>query len=369
MRSFVAGLLAIAILTAFCPTSNVKAFESKEKLTERYRNHTTWVLMALKDMGIKHIACDLFDEKLETCFSPEDLLEVLSKAEFIKVFSFEKPFGATRWTAFYDPKNYKIYLNKSGEHGASYLGFIGLHEILGLVGVRESEFSISIAAYHLIYSSMNGLSLTAGQMKGLKNTLRWGHSYSETRLDMLNNSLSVGGVTVVGGAGDSRALEQRILFSNYLLNSISQNNASLGIFDYIPFSIQVPIEITDGKEGDEIIYRKNLGKTSAWPEHILVPRHLTLTPPLNKNSTAPNRAIEDIAHYLSPLLPKGILPEFQPTLYSNFFSYMKFTSFWYPDSLDALHPALKNYYDLLWKENCPSLESCSKISSNGRGVL
>src|SRR5690606_1339864 len=103
-------------------------------------------------------------------------------------------------------------------HGASYLGFIGLHEILGLVGVRESEFSISIAAYHLIYSSMNGLSLTAGQMKGLKNTLRWGHSYSETRLDMLNNSLSVGGVTVVGGAGDSRALEQRILFSNYLLN-------------------------------------------------------------------------------------------------------------------------------------------------------
>lgn len=285
-------------------------------LAQKYFEQTESVLLDLKNAGIDKIACTPTGEQ---CLSPERLLNTLGAVKFVVTSDFEKPELATRMAAFFSPSEKTIYLNNNVKHEESTLGFVGLHELLGLEEKNDTEFRISLASYQLIRALNNNLQDSDDWVETLKKEIEVDKDffvYHIFNTDILNanNQIASGGATVVGGGGDGWTFVQRILLIEYLTKSMKVQKQK---FDkaFIKRIMDLPIEVVD-TSSSEIVYIKKPRPTietsswsadmltqrqlTVWPAHILVPRQLTSLPAL-KNPQAPNKAIEDIVNYISSL--------------------------------------------------------------------
>lgn len=342
--------IAFLFLCAFLYTPWMQA----NSLAKTYKAETKAVLEALQKKGVAHVGCQ--DLPTHACHSPTDLMKKLENLEFIEVSDFEKPEDATRWTAFYSLNGDKVYLNSSIPHDSETIGLIGFHELLGTLGVQESEFLITLSVERLLNTPHP---LAKNEMAALKKQIKYNSIQAPvaTEISKSNTKLSTGGGTVIGGGGDGETLRQRILFSRYFAESAKKSfqksfSASL--------MTRMSIEVVDNQ--NEIIYKMAPHDLSGWPRHILVPRKLTRMPPLG-DKLAPNRALEDIGNYFSTIL-RGFFPHFNQDLtYTLYYSPEHETYFSYPDDTTSIHPAaVKNYWRLLQKRFCPFEGHCQKAN-------
>lgn len=270
---------------------------AQKDLAKRYFEETRSVLLSLKNADIEKMACT---PSGADCLTPDDLLTTLDTVKFVVTQEFAKPQNATRFSAFYSPTESTIYLNANIKHEQSTLGFIGLHELLGIEGKNDSEFRISLASYEFLKVAEKKWGLD--KVETLKNEIGTEFfEYSTHNTDILNsnNQMSFGGATIIGGGGDSRAFVQRILLLDYFSKVKDLKGATLNS-SFIEYIIRIPIEVVDSKNSN-IIYIKNQRSetnTTGWPVHILVPDSLTSLPPVN-DTKASNRAIEEIVNYIS----------------------------------------------------------------------
>ncbi|KYG63982.1 hypothetical protein AZI86_14325 [Bdellovibrio bacteriovorus] len=284
----------LLILSVF---SFVPGFALATKLADTYRFETQKILRDLDKLGIDKIACISKAEK-KNCFHPLELLKIADQVKWVELESFHKAAGTPRGGAFYSPIENTIYLNKSVPHIRQFIGYVGLHEILGLVGATETDFGISLAAYRAIR-------LFDPSSKNLQPTWRWDIiktdlmttpeistlSYSDPEYNKLRRSTEGGGVFVGGGGGDTRSFQLRVEVFEHMSKYVP-----IMIFVDMHFA-NVSIEVINSNKKE--IYYHTVGSLL---NRIFVPESL-----LNLRSLRDPRvsfAVEDIAWFLASTYPQ-----------------------------------------------------------------
>lgn len=325
-------------------------------LAESYVQDTARILSLLEDQGIHRLACRV----KETCVSVSDLKNSLSSVRVVEVESIAKPQFATRRMAFYAPSENTIYLNKSVSHPDSVKGYLGFHELLGINGVNEIDYQLTLMVVALDKKTKGQWPGSVLRTSDIKNALQ-GSAYT---FNGANNSSSVtdsnskmesgsgGSVTSIGGgAGDGDALLQRVLLYEYILKH--GNAPSLRLV----FGLSLPIEIVDS-EDSQIIYVT--GNDPKLPRHILVPRHL-LMKTSERNPEAPNWAAEDILWYFTSLGTYGFVSKLKPE-FELWIAKSKRKSFWYPKDPAQIHPqVMSKFFKPKYEQYCLS-GSCRKAT-------
>ncbi len=162
---------------------------------------------------------DLSDEN----FLPPGLLAKMRAVEVVDADRFQKPLGATRLSAFADPKNKKIYLNENASFAGDLQTLI-LHESLIASGLQDTNYE---------YSLMISLLLKDSKARFLSPNVRAKYIQSLRKIpalqmvryrlkdgsiiDRANGTLVAygegGGVVLVGGGGDLRSaqIKERVI--------------------------------------------------------------------------------------------------------------------------------------------------------------
>lgn len=274
---------------------------SASSLTDTYIQETKEVLSQLNALGFKDIAC-VQTSQARVCESPQSLAKKLDAIQFIELEKFHKPEGATRWGAFYQNSAFKIYLNRSANHHPQFIGFIGLHELLGALGLRENNFEISLAAYRVIDLAKSGKQaqtpawLNDDLKMKLENFLDFSFANKEPAENNIlalsgGESSGGGGIFVGGGGGDTSTFEVRVA----ILDALYRRFPAEGLVDAL--FTDLPIEISQS-DSDAIEYRIDGGFLL---RQILIPGKL-----LERNARAKKNlqdAVNDIAWFMYSLRP------------------------------------------------------------------
>lgn len=162
---------------------------------------------------------DLADER----FLPAGMLAKFRSVEVLEADRFQKPLGATRLTAFADPKNRRIYVNENASLTGD-LNTLILHESLLASGYQDTNYEYSMMISLLLNDSKSRFldsrvrqryveslrSIPSLQM--VKYRLKNGNM-----IDRANGTLVAygegGGVVLVGGGGDLRSaqIKERVM--------------------------------------------------------------------------------------------------------------------------------------------------------------
>ncbi len=155
------------------------------------------------------------------------IIETMSKIEVVSAEHFKKPEGSTRWSAFADIQNKKIYLNEKDSVVEGNLQVFVIHELLSASGVEDVDYQHSVVASLLIENAKSNFysgplsEKFEAQMGSLavnrsaKNTAAIlpgvvGINESNKRLQLSSES---GSWTIVGTGGDvlSAIVKERLL--------------------------------------------------------------------------------------------------------------------------------------------------------------
>jgi hypothetical protein len=173
---------------------------------------------------------DLADER----FMPTGLLAKFREIEVKDADRFQKPLGATRLSAFADPKNKKIYLNEDASFDGDLETLI-LHESLIASGLQDTNYEYSMLIVLLLKDSKSPF-LEAGLREKYRQTLRNIPPLSMVRyklkdgsiIDKANGTLAAysegGGVVLVGGGGDLRSAQIKETAIKKVSKKLSQSN-------------------------------------------------------------------------------------------------------------------------------------------------
>lgn len=301
-----------------------------QTLTESYRHETKKVLQALKARGITKIGC-YYENNLRRCESPDSLAEYLNAVSFIELDKFEKAKESTRWGAFYSDSEPHVYLNRSVPHDPEFIGYIGMHELLGSKKIKESDFDISLAAYQLInfrpsgdiFYSMDQYEFIQGRIENYlftsSNEPKGNHGLSVSR----GGDSGGGGVFVGGGGGDTTTFAIRV----EILAALYKRFHDPVVVDTL--LITLPIEFTNDY-GTEVDYQM---LEDTLLNRIVVPRRLLGNDIINDRS-ALKQAMEDIAWFMA---------SFRPDLAG--IPYRQLRAGVEPLSLEGLHPqSIQKYW-------------------------
>jgi hypothetical protein len=173
---------------------------------------------------------DLADER----FMPPGLLAKFRQIEVSDSGRFQKPLGATRLSAFADPKNKKIYLNENATFDGD-LNTLILHESLIASGLQDTNYEYSMLIVLLLKDSKSPY-LDAGLREKYRQTLRSIPPLAMVRyklkdgsiIDKANGTLVAysegGGVVLVGGGGDLRSAQIKEMAIKQISKKLSQSN-------------------------------------------------------------------------------------------------------------------------------------------------
>lgn len=156
---------------------------------------------------------DLADEK----FLPAGMLSKFRSVEVLEADRFQKPLGATRLTAFADPRNKRIYVNENASLQGD-LSTLILHESLLAAGYQDTNYEYSMMISLLLNDSKSRF-LDSEVRNRYINSLRSIPSLQMVKYRLKNGSLidrangtlvaygEGGGVVLVGGGGDLKSAQ------------------------------------------------------------------------------------------------------------------------------------------------------------------
>lgn len=306
-------------------------------LETAYRTETKKLLLKLEQLGVKEIACD----PKKQCLTPQGLIHRLETLKFVPV-KFHKSYveDATRWGAFYAASENTVFLNTEVTHDPRYIAYLGFHELLGIMGSPEPDFSLSLTAYKLIssYESADPRESESSWRHHIQGyfpaLLVW--DLSTPDLQWANNVLFLeSGVFIGGGAGDIETFKIRA----QVLRQVRKYFPTLPLTEMEFFLPNIAIEIVNNKFQD--VDFSSFAKTkipgyrlSPSITPIFVPRAL-----LNQSSVrdpSVSLAVDDIAWFIASLYPQ----------YSGL-----------PTHLDGYHPQAVRYF---W---CSQEDLTSEVAS------
>lgn len=292
----IAGAVAATGVLLFSAFANARpislaidpsAAQANAGLTDLYRSRTSELLQWLKKSGVEQISCQI---EGQNCLSPDELLKILDETNIVTTSQFQKSKEATRFSAFYDPENKRLLLNELGYQNPHTVGFLGLHELLGIAGRPEEEYQHSLAAFvflshanlkeRVVQSELNGVILqTEEQKRRLDERLStfpellktdYTNWRSETSVGEANRQLeqASGGGTLVGGGGDGLSFEARLFVLYYLYDEVFRSSDV-----WIKKILSVPIEISKSA-GSKVIYQGFSTRSPDPKDLILVPSGL-----------------------------------------------------------------------------------------------
>lgn len=357
----IAVLLVYSFLTIIPKTAQAENFS--QNLEEAYKKATRDIIDILEVYNVDQIGCRKFQSD---CLTPQDL-----KADLESVFElkddFVKPKQATRKALFYSPELQKIFINATAHHDPAVMGCMGLHELLGKNNRADLEYDAALAACVLKdFHEVKSLSDSSLEVERLLPIVKASLSGPYTQLGEIpstqsgaNSLLIEGGATIIGGGGDPTSLVQRLLFYNYMMQS------------FIPFSggrlalnllkVVIPLEVIES-ESDQVHFIMTEGTKHGWPRHALLPRRLLEQKPL-RDAKAPNRALEQVAFFLTSLAP-GLFKSFEINM--GLIQYRQdgqLYSFAFPKDASQIHPVVyETFYLRRLNERCPQLQSCKWVS-------
>ncbi len=162
---------------------------------------------------------DLSDES----FLPPGLLAKMRAVQVVEADRFQKPLGATRLSAFADPKNRKIYLNEEASFAGDLQTLI-LHESLIACGLQDTNYEYSLMISLLLKDSKARFLTTEVRAKYVQALKRIPELQmvryrlkDGSIIDRANGTLVAygegGGVVLVGGGGDLRSaqIKERVI--------------------------------------------------------------------------------------------------------------------------------------------------------------
>ena len=289
-------------------------------LANLYQQKTKQVLTSMQILDIQKVACTRVSNFTD-CFNPAVLKRKIDQVKWVELEYFYKGSMASRWGAFYSPTENTIYLNKSVPHDPEYIGYVGLHEILGVMGRPEKDFSISIAAYKAVtlFGPDRETEEPEWRLGDFKASIMIFPDWALLQSDVVDNQRlmvsanSGGGVFVGGGGGDTRTLQLRLAVFKQLQKYIKRVEA----LDVTFATIRIEILNSDQTE---ILYEVRGGFMVG---QILVPEGL-----LRQMSTRDPKVpfpVEDIAWFLASANPsiagvptKGPLAFIEPLTVDDF---------------------------------------------------
>lgn len=341
------GLFLLFVLGAAPARAGISleltAAERARPLPELYRAETVKVLSWLKEYGATSFACRT--EGVD-CLTIDQLLATLAVVKFREVERFDKLGPATRWTAFYSPEGKEILLNRQGYQDPTLAGFLGLHELFGILGRPEVEYQLSSMAF-LYLSHVNwrervptpeAIRLIDARMAKLRKALLRDYSSWKTTSSVGEANemlLARGGGTLIGGGGDGKSFLTRIFFLSVVFNDFFRT----GEF-FIEKITSVPIELAP-VPGAGIAYHGFKSQEPDPNDLILVPSNLV------GEDAGP--MVREIAWFYASLLPEeSVLKDYLKEIPCGL------ETLRVPRDPEEFHPAaLANYWRPLVARRCP----------------
>ena len=247
------------------------------------RASTVNFLSKAHEAGLSHIYdCSKGKVRLDV------LITAAQSVDFLIAESFSIGENSTRWTAFNTGKAGRIFFNRNATIDPTLIGAIGLHEVIGTIGLSDNDYQITALVFFFREISENPYLddsvkiplLDAVRLK-LQDSERCASSSNsvKSRIDHSNSNIAYrggeggGGGSIVGSGGDDLALGLKISLM-YSLLRIGKFEKEPELRKFFKLS-ELKVELF----GDEFFPfesgKKDLGQvTRFYPEVIMFPRAL-----------------------------------------------------------------------------------------------